>query len=272
MGGKIKTYYFLAGLPRTGNTLLSSLLNQNPSIYSSPTSPIASYLYDLQTFNDTDETTLRLTNKEPLNKTLQNVIINYYEDIEQKIIIDREKAWATPANLRIIKRYITPTPKIIFTYRPIVEILASYISILPDYSYIDMEMEQTNFWYKNYLTKNDNRCDYLMRSFGQIDKSLLSINEILKPENKNTFCVLAYDEIVTHPQETMDKIYNFLELPNYQHNFDNIVKLEIDNDEATGLPANLHDIRPQLKKTSKDPREVLSEYVINKYSNIGWKM
>jgi hypothetical protein len=30
----MKTYHFLAGLPRSGNTLLSALLNQNPIIHS----------------------------------------------------------------------------------------------------------------------------------------------------------------------------------------------------------------------------------------------
>jgi hypothetical protein len=70
----------------------------------------------------------------------------------------------------------------------------------------------------------------------------------------------------------MDKIYNFLELPNYKHNFTNIEKLEIDNDALVGFPPNMHEVRPQLKKTSQDPKEVLSEYVINKYSNVGWEI
>jgi hypothetical protein len=69
----------------------------------------------------------------------------------------------------------------------------------------------------------------------------------------------------------MNKIYNFLELPSYEHDFNNIKKLEIDNDEATGLPANLHEIRPQLEKISQDPKEVLSKYIMDKYSNIGWE-
>ena len=35
-----KTYFFLAGLPRAGGTLLGAILNQNPDIYVGPTSPI----------------------------------------------------------------------------------------------------------------------------------------------------------------------------------------------------------------------------------------
>jgi sulfotransferase len=266
----MKTYHFLAGLPRTGNTLLSSILNQNPKMYSSPLSPVCGMLWDFEQSIIKNENATRQNTK--AEQVSNKIIVNYYENMEQEIIIDREKAWATPANLQIIKKYITPTPKIIFTYRPVIEILASFISMLPDHSYIDTEIKNSNWWYKDYLTKNDNRVDYLMRPYGQIDKMLLSINEIMQPENQGTFCFIKYDNIVTKPQDTMNKIYNFLELPNYQHDFNNITKLEIDDDLILGQPKDLHKIRPQLKKTSQDPKEVLSEYVINKYSNIGWEM
>jgi sulfotransferase len=266
----MKTYHFLAGLPRSGNTLLSAILNQNPKIYSSPLSPVSQFLWDCDQTITNNENAIRLNNKEPLINIGKNILQNYYADIKQNIIIDREKAWATEANMQIIKKYITDKPKIIFTVRPIIEILTSFINISPEESFIDIEMKNNNWWYKNYLTKNDNRCDYLMRPWGQIDKTIFSINEIIKSENKDMFCVIKYDEIMNAPKQTMDKIYNFLELPNYKHNFNNIKKVEQDNDEALGQPVNLHKIRPQLKKVSKDPKEVLSEYVINKYSDMGF--
>jgi hypothetical protein len=36
-----------------------------------------------------------------------------------------------------------------------------------------------------------------------------------------------------------------------------------------GHPIDLHKIRPTLSKISKDPNDVLSDYVIKKYSNMG---
>jgi sulfotransferase len=263
----MKTYHFLAGLPRSGNTLLSSLLNQNPDIYCSALSPLNSLMYSMHELLKSEHS---LRNPNNIPKTINQIILNYYSDIKQNIIIDREKAWATQANFDLIKEYITPQPKIIFTVRPILEILTSWINILPEYSFVDKEMQDTNFWYKDYLTKNDNRCDFIMRPWGQIDKTIFSINQIIKPENKNVFCLIKYDDIVNTPQETMNKIYDFLEIPSYKHNFNKIKKLEKDNDEALGQPANLHEIRPKLSKVSKKPEDVLSDYVLNKYSNIGW--
>ena len=268
----MKTYHFLAGLPRSGNTLLSSILNQNPKIYSSPLSPITSIMWDLNTSIHNTENAQIYNKPNDFYFMVKNIIPNYYENIEKEIIIDREKAWATPFNLSIIKNYVNPTPKIIFTVRPVIEILTSFINILPNHSYIDIEMEELNWWSKDYLTKNDNRCDYLMRPFGQIDKILYSLNEVLKPENKNIFHVISYDDIVNEPEQTMTNIYQFLELPYYKHNFNNVINEEKENIKIAGSPKDLHKIRPIVKKVSKDPKEVLSEYVINKYSNIGYDL
>ena len=269
-----KTYHFLAGLPRSGNTMLSSILNQNKDIYSSPLSPIPTMLWDFEqsSFSINNQNVLRLNDITPIINVGKNIIKNYYSNITNPIIIDREKGWANPNNLYLIKKYITPNPKIIFTVRPTVEMLASYMNVLPEYSHIDINMEKDNYWYKEYLSKNDNRCDFLMQPYGAIDKILMSINEIIKPENKDVFCVINYNDIINNPQETMNKIYDFLVLPRYNHDFNNIIKLEEDNDEKIGHPKNMHEVRQELKKISKDPKDILSDYIINKYSNIGWKI
>ena len=39
------TYYFMAGLPRAGGTLLKSIIDQNPEIYAGPVSPVIELMY-----------------------------------------------------------------------------------------------------------------------------------------------------------------------------------------------------------------------------------
>ena len=266
----MKTYHFLAGLPRSGNTLLSSILNQNKNIFSSPISPINSIIWNYFETINTNENALKYSDRERFDSLGKKLIDNFYFDVDKPVIIDREKCWATPANFNLIKSYVTSTPKVIFTVRPIIDVLTSFITILPERSFIDIEMEENGWWSKNHLSINDNRCDYLMRPFGQIDKITTSANIILNPEHKDCFCVIEYDEIVNNPKETMSKIYDFLELPYYQHDFNNIKKVEDDVDEAYGHPKDLHKIRPKINKISKRPEDVLSDYVLNKYSNLEW--
>ena len=51
----MKTLYFLGGLPRSGSTLLGSLLNQHSEIYVSPTSPLGDVVSGIEKiFNEVD--------------------------------------------------------------------------------------------------------------------------------------------------------------------------------------------------------------------------
>lgn len=265
----MKKYYFLSGLPRSGNTLLSAILNQNPKIYSSPLSPVKDILLNYDNLFKTEENFLREENQKKLTEFGNNIIENYYKDINNSIIIDRAKGWGLPDYFNLIKKYITPSPKVIFTVRPVIEILTSFINILPENSYIDQEMEEKFWWNKNFLNKNDNRCDYLMRPYGQIDNLLFSLNNLLNLENIKNVCLIEYNDIIKDPEKTMHKIYNFLELPYHKHDFNNIIKLETGK-ENIKHPKDMHEIRKILAKKSKNPQDVLSNYVINKYSNEDW--
>ena len=191
----MKKYYFLAGFPRSGNTVLSSILNQNPKIYCSPLSPISDILWNYDQSLQHSEN-LKINFNSNVIDIGKNILTEYYKDINKEIIIDREKGWAAVGNLQMIKKYINKNPKIIFTVRPVIEILTSFITLLDDQSYLDEDMINYGWSYKNYLSKN------------------LSV----------------------------------------------------------GLPKNLHKIRKKITKKSKDPKTILSDYIIDKYSNDKWRM
>ena len=259
-----RTYHFLAGLPRSGNTLLSALLNQNPDIYSTPISPIPVYMWDFS--NAVDEAIDRnVENKMRSEIFLSSFLDNYYKDVQKPVVIDRQKVWGTPANLSLIKKHITPTPKIIVTVRDILEILASFVRFDPQY--VKNGILEGSYYMNNYRSPKDMMCEYLMMPNGSIDKELLSLASAFYPENKGVFHIVEYNDLVSKPAETMNKIYDFLELPHYEHNFNKIEKVETDNDEAIGLPRDLHDIRTSLSQSSTS-LDVLSDYIKHKYSNM----
>jgi sulfotransferase len=261
-----KSYHFLAGLPRSGNTLLSAILNQNPEIYSTPLSPLPSLMWDYKnTCNNLEQTNRNMENSIRSDKQLHSFFDIYYKDVNKPIIIDREKSWGTPANLNLIKEYITPTPKIIFTVRDILDIIASLINI--DSGYLTNSAENNGAFINYYRSTNDSIAEYIMQANGDLDKSLLSLSSAFLPENKGMFHIVEYNDLILKPEETMYGIYKFLELPDYKHDFNNIQKIESDNDEILGLPKNLHDIRKSLSK-SPTSTDILSDYIKHKYSNL----
>jgi len=234
-----KTYHFLAGLPRSGNTLLSSILNQNPDIYSSPLSPVPELIWNYKGSYYTEAINRNKDNKIKADIFLSSFIDNFYKDVKKPIVIDREKAWGTPANLALIKEYITPTPKIIFTVRDILDILASFVKM--DANYLKTNTANSGSFHLNYRSEKDSVVEHLMSDYGDIDKALLSLSSAFLPENKGVFHIVEYNDLV--------------------------LKVEVDNDESIGLPKNLHDIRKSISKSTTNT-DILSDYIKHKYSNM----
>lgn len=261
-----KTYHFLAGLPRSGNTLLSAILNQNPDIYSTPLSPMPALIWDYaKSCNNTEQISRNKENETRAKLLLSSFFNTFYKDVNKPVIIEREKDWGTPANLDMIKMFVTPTPKIIFTVRDILEIIASFIAM--DADYLKNNAANSGAFINNYRSPKDSIAEYLMQPNGDIDKTLLSLASAFYPENKGIFHIVEYNDLLLKPEETMSGIYKFLEIPEYKHNFKKIEKVELDNDSVLGLPKNLHDIRKSLSKSSTST-DILSDYIKHKYSNM----
>lgn len=265
-----KQYYFLAGLHRSGNTVLSSILNQHPDIYSSPLSPVSEYMWLTYAASKEIEPAITSAFPERSTRLLSKMLENYYEDVERPIVFDRNKNWAHPENIQMIKNCLSLKPKIIFTTRPIIEILASFIALdkkllIQSINYAD---RSGLFKINNNLTTNDNICDYLMRDDGQLITSLQMLRSIDNSDNAGMIHMVEYEDLLNTPQETMDKIYDFLEIESFQHDFNNIIRIEEYNEAAAGLPKDLHKIRKVLGKSDVKVEDYLTPRSIEKYKYI----
>lgn len=266
-----KKFYFLSGLPRSGNTLLSSILNQNPDVHVSALSPVVEYLWVAHSTSLNEQNALRLSSQKNNKTYLDNIINSYYLNVDKKIIIDRNKSWTVNANFNLIKNYIDQNPKIIFTTRSVIDVLASFISIYDKTDYLEQEMFHTQWPYKHNLSLIDNKCDFLMRHNSAINLALSSLSEL---KNNNLFSnihIVEYEDLIKNPKTTIEKVYSFLEINNFNHDFNNIIDIETDSAESDakiGLPKNLHKVEKSLKLSQINPHNILSDYVINKYSNL----
>ena len=119
----MKTYHFMAGLPRSGSTLLKSLIDQNPNIHTEPVSSVMELMYHTEQYFKTSEQYQGYPKPQNAHKIISSFIENQYYEREEEIIIDHCRAW--PNNIERIKTYITPNPKIICPVRDVVEVLTS---------------------------------------------------------------------------------------------------------------------------------------------------
>ena len=168
----MKQIFYLCGLPRAGNTLLSSILNQNPNIAVTPKSIVTQICEKIFRLKK-EETFLNFPDHTSIDNVIKNVMNNYYQDWKQDIIIDRG-GWSAPNNLKFVKKYLNPKPKIILLVRDVLEILASFI----DWS----DKTHNSFIHKANANSIDDKCNLLMKNDGLIVAGLIEINNMLKKQ------------------------------------------------------------------------------------------
>jgi len=243
----MKEYYFLTGLPRSGNTLLGSIINQNPKLNLTANTIVTDILYQLYLLKDY-QIYKNFPDEKSLDNVIKNVFNNYYKDWKAKFIIDRG-SWGTPANLQLLKSIIRK-PKFIILYRPVLECLASFIKIEKP---INIE----------------SRCQELMSIYGMIGKNLWSIKNIIK--EKENYIIINYSELVNNTLFEINKIYSFLNVDSFEHkikNFNYFLANGIKYDDNV-LPHKLHTIRTDKIQLNKyNIEEYLPANVIKQYSNL----
>lgn len=254
-----KTVHFLSGLPRSGSTLLGSILGQNPKITVTPTSPLLDLMcYTNESFQKLNST-YTFDYKTVSDNIYKGILENFYNNVNTEIVIDKHRGW--PRNIVPIKNYITDEPKIICTYRRISEVITSYIVL------IEKDKSKTNFIDEALKESNtpitiENRAKILWYKF--ISDPYESTVFGLKNCKKNIHFV-AYDELTSDPQGCLSKVYGFLGIDNCSHKFDDIKNFcGEDKDYAWGVNG-LHDIRSKLEKKSVDPIKVLGSYLTSYY-------
>ena len=216
---------FLSGLPRTGSTLLTSILSQNSEIHTEGNSALCQLMWDMQVSCWNTE---QLQNRPDLqSKLLTSIPEVFYQGIN-KNIIDKCRSWTLPANLELIENYITKSPKIIVMLRPIVDIVKSFVFI-----------RSMNNWTNPEAGLLDDDSEPIMRSLNGIRHA--------KSVDSRQFLYLWYDDLVDNPKKVIESIYDFCGWNNFEHNFNKIKNLTPERDDLLGL-LGLHDIRPKLKR------------------------
>lgn len=265
----MKTMFFMAGFPRSGSTLLTTLLNQHPTLYASHQTHLQPSIKNFVQNHSSQESVMSGYKNNIVKDVVQGMAQSFYQDTDKTHVIDKNREWSTPYSIELAK-LINPDVRIIFPVRPILEILTSFIKLASSNpnNYIDRNMANEDFWSFFYRPLNDARCDWLMRPNSQIDAALFGYKLANSPEHAHRFHLVDYQTLCENPQNTLNSIYTFLKVEPVVNNFVNITNKEKLNDgDVFGIP-ELHNVRSRIKIVAPEPESVLSAYVINKYGNV----
>jgi len=265
----MKTFYFMAGLPRAGSTLLSTLLNQNPKIYSGPSSPVLGVMYGIHEDFQSNELYTGYPKPDQVNEIIGSVIEHWYSDIDKPVVIDKNRAWC--ARVPFIEGYIKQEAKVIVPVRRIDEILASILTMIkrnpfqegqPRINFVD------EYLVKNNIPINDeNRCQHLLNPDGILWESLNATKLGVEQGHSDKFLFVDYNDLVEDPQKELNEIYEFLGEEPFEHTFENLSNNHREDDITTYGLSDMHEVHSELKKVSSDPSEILPDSIVELYNS-----
>lgn len=246
-----KKIYFLSGLPRTGSTLLGSILAQNPEIHVTPTSPLYPLLVNTNECLNLLNTQYTFDHKNMGDRIYHSMIDAFYSDIKEPIIFDKHRGW--PKAAKAIKDYMNSDVRIVCTIRPISEIITSYL-VLAD--------KDKNNFIDTHLIKikqpinNESRANLLWAEYLKIPYETL-LNGL--KTNRESILLVDYRDIVFDLDRTLDKIYSFCGITPFKHHSSDIKNTCAESNDSGWGMENLHTIRSNLKMESKNPLGYLSK-------------
>jgi sulfotransferase len=260
-----KKIFFLSGFPRAGNTILASILNQNEDIYATGRSVTPDIFLQLNKIKETATNFKYYPNNQiGLNNVYANIFNNFYLNVNKKYIIERGD-WVTPYNYLSLKEWFEEKPKIIVLVRDIIDIIKSYLSLCskhPDFhiNLIYNSLDKTTLYKSDLETKIEIITNY----DGIINRIIYGINWLKKEGYDKDLLFINYDDIIDNPNQTLKKIYSYLEIPFYKHKFSNFKHL---NYNDSFLDAPMHDIRTD-KLSKMDNKVKIPKSIIKKYEDI----
>lgn len=259
-----KTFHFMSGLPRSGSTMLSAILNQNPRIHSGPSSPVVATILALEESLMNDELFSAYPKIEAGKKIISSVLPNFYFDVENPIVIDKNRSWVN--RVSYIRGYFKiEKPKILCPVRDIAEILTSFITMIRrkpvsdsgKMNFIDAALIKSNI-----RLTDENRCQFLAGMEGILGQSYEGLRQVIGEGNVDCIHLIEYSDLVGDTDNTMRKIYDFLEEEYFEHDFTNLVNLHQENDgDIYGLE-DMHKVRSVVGSVAPKPEDILPENVI----------
>lgn len=254
----MKEFFFISGLPRSGSTLLSGILKQNPSFYADISSPLKNLVASIID-TITNSEVANLIEEEQRKKLVIDFFEAYYKNIDKPVVFDTSRSWT--AKTALLKK-IYPDTKIICCVRDIPWILDSFELIGQHNSLFDtksMRDQKGERMGDTLFQRCDNLMDHtkqgtIIRPYYWLEEGLLL--------NPDMIMLIEYEDLCKAPKETMQKIYEFINKPYFEHDFDNV---EYKN-EIYDRTINFRDLHTVRKKVSWiERRTILPSYVWEKY-------
>jgi sulfotransferase len=261
----IKEIFFQSSMPRAGSTLLQNLLHQNPKIHSTPTDGLLELVVGAQG-NYTHSPEFKAQDAD----VMRDAFINFSREgmmaycntlTDREYVINKSRGWG---HYNPLLQMIFPNAKTICMVRDLRDIFAS---MEKNHRKNPDKASSIISWQDMRGTTLPKRIDIYAQT-QPVGMAIERMMDIINKQYDKNILFIKYEDLCLHPQSTMVKIYEYLKLEFYQHDFDNIEQITKEDDSVYGF-SDLHTIRGKLELKPSDARGILGkeicDWIYNQY-------
>jgi sulfotransferase len=244
-------------MPRSGSELLQCILHQNPRIYASTTSPVLEYIFAVRQNFDLPEVKSQdpVLMKEAFLEVCRGIPPAYYSKLTKApVVVDKNRGWL---HYKEWANQFVPNAKYICMVRDLRSIVASLERIYRSNRHspqgIDNPHQLTNMtvW---------QRVDYWLNT-QPVGLALLKTMDAFERRVTDDVLFIKYEDLCNNPEETMSKVYSYIDEPFFGHDFSNIEKQIKEDDSHFGIFGS-HSVKPVIQPVKQnDWSDVLSDEV-----------
>ena len=263
----VEKLFFQSSLPRSGSTIFQNIMAQNPDVYATPTSGVLELWFAARANYSTSPEFIA-QDKDLMKKAYLNFLkegtFGYFNAItDKKYVIDKSRGHGI--HYDFIDTFY-PKPKVICMIRDLRDIFASMEGNFrknPEKSSGIVNWEQMSG------TTVPKRVDVWAQS-QPVGLAIERLQEVIRFGNDAKILFIKYEDLCLRPETEMIRVYQYLGIPFFKHNFDNIEQVTKEDDEVYGAFGD-HQIRNELKLTPSKAKTLLGKQVCDWiYDNYRW--
>jgi sulfotransferase len=233
------TIHFISGLPRSGSTLLSAILRQNPAFHAAMTSPVGSLYMALETAMSRRNEVSVFLDLGQRRALLRGVFAGYYHQADPAtVLFDTNRLWC--ARLPALAE-LFPEARVICCVRDVPWIMDS----------IEHQANRNPFELSGLFGYEAsgtvyNRLKRVAAPDGMVGYALNALKEACFGAYSERLILIDYEALTRAPGAVIAQLYKLLGEPPFGHDFENVAYEARAFDAALGTPG-LHDVRGRVE-------------------------
>lgn len=238
-------------------------MGQNPDFYVTPTSGVLELVYAARN-NYTNSPEFKAQDSELMKSGFLNFckdgIFGFFNSItDKKYVMDKSRGWGYHYNFL---NSFYPEPKIICMVRDLREIYSSMEKNFRKNQHKDSGIVNHS---QMQGTTTEKRIDIWANS-QPIGMSIERLYQIIKEGVNEKILFVRYEDLLRQPNDEMLRIYQYLGLPYFQHDFNDIKQITVEDDSVYGIYGD-HTIKSELQPNKPTSNEVLGPNICNWITN-----